>query len=77
VDLDAALAFIRELGPVAGFPILVALWFMLRLERRLEHISNAQEKLLVTQAVLLRTFDSLDGSAVHGLISGETEEIKR
>lgn len=75
MELDAAIALLREFGPVAGFPMLVALWFMFRFERRLEQIASTQSRLLVAQAVLLRTIDGVDGAEIKQLVADNTTGV--
>ena len=51
-----ALALLREFG----FPIFVCLWFMWRLERRIERFTESIEKLYTINMVLAKAVDELD-----------------
>jgi hypothetical protein len=60
VDL---VALIREFG----FPIFVCVWFMWRLEKRLEELRDSIEELVKQHAVMNNTLNNLsDGSAPPG-----------
>jgi hypothetical protein len=49
-----ALALIREFG----FPVFVALWFMWRLEKRMDRFTDVVQSLLTTVTVMAKTMDS-------------------
>lgn len=53
VDL---LALVREFG----FPIFVCVWFMWRLEKRLEELRTNLESLVKLNAVMIKTLDHLN-----------------
>jgi len=50
------LALLREFG----FPIFVSVWFMWRLEKRLDHFTQSIEKLYTTVVTMAKTIDDLD-----------------
>jgi hypothetical protein len=75
VELEAVAAFLREFGPVAGFPILVAFWLLRRQDKQLDEIRNMQSKILVTQVILLRTVDGVDSAEIKQLIEEDTSGV--
>ena len=50
------LALLREFG----FPIFVSVWFMWRLEKRLDHFTESIEKLYTTVVTMAKTLDGMD-----------------
>ena len=49
-------SFIREFG----FPVLVAVWFMWRLEKRLDRLIGLQSKLLKAISLLAKSIDYMN-----------------
>lgn len=52
--VDAA-ALLREFG----FPIFVSMWFMWRVEKRMDRFTDAIQDLLLTITVMAKTIDDL------------------
>jgi hypothetical protein len=52
--VDAA-ALLREFG----FPIFVSVWFMWRIEKRMDRFTDAIQDLLLTVTVMAKTVDEL------------------
>jgi hypothetical protein len=55
--VDAA-ALLREFG----FPIFVSVWFMWRVEKRMDRFTDAIQNLLLTVTVMAKTIDDLPSS---------------
>lgn len=55
VDGSSALAIIREFG----FPVFVALWFMWRVEKRMDRFTEVVQNLLTTVTIMAKTIDGL------------------
>ncbi len=55
IDGSSALAIIREFG----FPVFVALWFMWRVEKRMDRFTEVVQNLLTTVTVMAKTIDGL------------------
>lgn len=55
VDSSGTLAIIREFG----FPVFVALWFMWRVEKRMDRFTDVVQNLLTTVTVMAKTIDGL------------------
>lgn len=51
---DQAIAFLREFG----FPVIVALWFMLRLEKRVDRLFELMNSLMQATALLAKSVDT-------------------
>lgn len=58
-DSSGPLAVIREFG----FPVFVALWFMWRVEKRMDRFTDVVQNLLTTVTVMAKT---IDGLPAHG-----------
>lgn len=54
-DSSGSLAIIREFG----FPVFVALWFMWRVEKRMDRFTDVVQNLLTTVTVMAKTIDGL------------------
>lgn len=54
-DSSSTLAIIREFG----FPVFVALWFMWRIEKRMDRFTDVVQNLLTTVTVMAKTVDGL------------------
>ena len=54
---DQITGLIREFG----FPVLVALWFMFRLERRVERLFTLMTALMQVTALLAKSIDNIEG----------------
>lgn len=54
-DASGSLAVIREFG----FPVFVALWFMWRVEKRMDRFTEVVQNLLTTITVMAKTIDGL------------------
>lgn len=52
--MEAFLSILREFG----FPIFVCVWFMGRLEKRLEKMSSRVQRLTVVNSVLVKALDA-------------------
>lgn len=55
VDGSSTLAIIREFG----FPVFVALWFMWRVEKRMDRFTEVVQNLLTTVTIMAKTIESL------------------
>lgn len=53
-----AVGLLREFG----FPIFVSLWFMWRVEKRMDRFTDAIQSLLTTVTVMAKTVDDLTPS---------------
>ena len=53
MDIDQVTAFLREFG----FPVVVALWFMIRLEKRLDRLFELMNSHMQATALLARSVD--------------------
>lgn len=58
-NADAAVGLLREFG----FPIFVSLWFMWRVEKRMDAFTSAIQNLLTVVTVMAKTVDGLTPSA--------------
>lgn len=68
---DQATALLREFG----FPVVVALWFMLRLEKRLDRLFELLGALMQSTALLAKTVDyQIDASKETGSHQALVEE---
>jgi len=56
-----AIAVIREFG----FPVFVALWFMWRIEKRMDRFTDAIQNLLTGVALMAKTIDGLGPASSH------------
>lgn len=54
-----AVGLLREFG----FPIFVSLWFMWRVEKRMDRFTDAIQQLLTAVTVMAKTVDSMTPSA--------------
>jgi hypothetical protein len=54
-DGSSALAIIREFG----FPVFVALWFMWRVEKRMDRFTDVVQNLLTTVTIMAKTIEGL------------------
>lgn len=54
-DSASALGIIREFG----FPVFVAVWFMWRVEKRMDRFTDVVQNLLTTVTVMAKTIDAL------------------
>jgi len=76
VTFDQLVTFMREFG----FPVVVAMWFMLRLEKRLDRQQELLSSLMTSTAILARSLDDhrADIRARSGLVPVVTlpEEAK-
>jgi hypothetical protein len=52
-SVDQVIAFLREFG----FPTFVCLWFMWRMEKKIESFLDTQAKIMVAITVLTQVFD--------------------
>lgn len=75
MEPDLILQAIREFG----FPTVVALWFMWRVEKRLDKLIEQESRQLTAIAVLARSMDiSADESQrIVGLLDKDDEKIKQ
>ena len=55
VDASSALGLIREFG----FPVFVAVWFMWRVEKRMDRFTDVVQNLLTTVTIMAKTIDGL------------------
>lgn len=53
MEFSDGLALIREFG----FPVFVAIWFMWRLEKRMDRFTDVVQNLLTTVTVMAKTID--------------------
>lgn len=75
MELDVVTALLDRFGPW-GFLGVVTFWFMLRMEKKLDRLSDAMEKIAVTQAVLVRTLDAADGGPRAPLLLEDTGVVE-
>lgn len=59
-DGSSVLAIIREFG----FPVFVALWFMWRVEKRMDRFTEVVQNLLTTVTIMAKTIDGLPTARV-------------
>lgn len=57
-----------------GFPILVSLWFMWRVEKRMERFTDAIQNLLTAITVMAKTVDNLSNGRAQ--INGEHTDVR-
>lgn len=60
-DGTSSLAVIREFG----FPVFVALWFMWRVEKRMDRFTEVVQNLLTTVTIMAKTVDGLPAERGH------------
>ncbi len=60
IDGSGAVGVIREFG----FPVFVAVWFMWRVEKRMDRFTDVVQNLLTTVTIMAKTIDGLPTS--HG-----------
>jgi hypothetical protein len=67
--MDAVLQILREFG----FPIFVCLWFMNRLEKRLDRLVEVQAKLVTVCMVLVKAMDlpEVESVKIAGLLESK------
>ena len=70
VDATGSLDIIREFG----FPAFVAVWFMWRVEKRMERFTEVVQNLLTTVTVMAKTIDNLPGDRATIRHSGRPPE---
>lgn len=56
--LAGTAAFLREFG----FPTFVSLWFMWRIEKRMDKFTDTTQNLLMAVTLMAKTVDSLDAA---------------
>ena len=61
-DSTGALAIVREFG----FPVFVAVWFMWRVEKRMDRFTDVVQNLLTTVTIMAKTIDGLPTAHGHG-----------
>ena len=54
-DASSTLGIIREFG----FPVFVAVWFMWRVEKRMDRFTDVVQNLLTTVTIMAKTIDGL------------------
>lgn len=69
---DQAISFLREFG----FPIFVCVWFMRRLELRMDVLMSRINKLIAINAVMHKTLDLLDTDDVEAVGLEQTGRIQ-
>lgn len=57
-DGTGVIAVVREFG----FPVFVALWFMWRVEKRMDRFTEVVQNLLTTVTIMAKTIDGWTGS---------------
>lgn len=62
-----------EVIKALGFPVFVALWHMLRLERRIERLTSRVAQLVTINAVLVRSLDIPEDERRRMLRAGEED----
>lgn len=68
--LEQVTGLLREFG----FPVFVALWFMIRLERRIDRQSELLASLMQAMAVIAKSIERRDnGTGSHSAIPDEEE----
>lgn len=60
-DSSSVLAIIREFG----FPVFVALWFMWRVEKRMDRFTEVVQNLLTTVTIMAKTIDAMPRAHDH------------
>ncbi len=55
VDTAGTLGLLREFG----FPVFVAVWFMWRVEKRMDRFTDVVQNLLTTVTIMAKTIDGL------------------
>lgn len=55
VDASSTLGLLREFG----FPVFVAVWFMWRVEKRMDRFTDVVQNLLTTVTIMAKTIDGL------------------
>lgn len=70
VDASGSLDIIREFG----FPAFVAVWFMWRVEKRMERFTEVVQNLLTTVTVMAKTVDSLPATVAQPRHTGRPPE---
>ena len=60
--IEQATALLREFG----FPVFVALWFMIRLERRVDRLSELLTALMQATAIIAKAVEPREGRAPTG-----------
>lgn len=67
--MEANIALLREFG----FPVFVAVWFMWRLERRVDRLFELMSSLMQATSLLAKSVDDLGGQR-HQLPAQKDEE---
>lgn len=71
--IDQITALLREFG----FPVVVALWFMIRLEKRLDRQSELMASLMQAMAIIAKSVEPREnGSRVTGSFPVVSEQEK-
>lgn len=70
VDASGTLGIIREFG----FPVFVAVWFMWRVEKRMDRFTDVVQNLLTTVTVMAKTIDGLPAATAPGRTSTHPPE---
>lgn len=56
MTFDQATSVLREFG----FPVFVAMWFMIRLERRIDRLSDLTMAMMQAMTIIARSVESRD-----------------
>ena len=73
MSFDQVMAVIREFG----FPVFVALWFMIRLERRVDRLSELLTSLMQATAIIARAVEPREnGSKITGAFPTISDQEK-
>lgn len=68
MKIEEVMTMIKELG----FPMFVAIWFMYRLEKRMDKMSETLLSLMHSVTSLAKAVDGVDGRVEHlGEITGQ------
>jgi hypothetical protein len=73
MTFEQGTGLIREFG----FPVFVALWFMVRLERRVDRLSELLTSLMQATAIIAKAVEPRDnGSKITGAFPVVTDQEK-
>lgn len=62
MTIEQGTALLREFG----FPVFVALWFMIRLERRVDRLSDLLTSLMQATAIIAKAVEPRDSRSLTG-----------
>lgn len=70
MTFEQGTGLIREFG----FPVFVALWFMIRLERRVDRLSELMTSLMQSTSIIAKAVEPRDSTRITGSLPAVTDQ---